>query len=169
MDLIAEIQRKNQLAVIERLNAYHDKLLVCSHIGDESELELAGLQHVRASSIRELLAHGQDTVVFVNGELMGSIAKVVDVLGVNMRILVNVPGLSPDPLFIQNSSGLPSIDYVEMVGDIADQRFLEENMSQSEIEASKANSQLDRMTNSKGAVKRLEQFNFDGDKTDVQS
>lgn len=169
MDLIAEIQRKNQLAVIERLNSYDNKLLVCSHVGNESELELAGLQHVRASTIRELLAHGQDTVVFIDGELMGMVVKVVDVLGVNMRILVNVPGLSPDPLFTQNSSGLPSIDYVEMIGDIADQRLLEENMSQSEIDASKANSQLDRMTNSKGAVKRLEQFNFDGEKTDAPS
>lgn len=169
MDLIAEIQRKNQLAVIERLNSYEDKLLVCSHIGNESELELAGLQHVRASTLRELLAHGQDTVVFIDGKLMESVAKVVDVLGVNMRILVNVPGLAPDPLFSQNSSGLPSIDYVEMVGDIADQRFLKENMSQSEIEASKANSQIDRMTNSKGAIKRLEPFNFDGENSDVPS
>lgn len=161
MDLIKKIKEADNARLVARLDDYEDKLLVMSHAGDLADVEVSGLVLVRANTIKEMLSHELSHVVIINGELMGSVSKVVTDLGVNLRILINVPGAVPEPLFEQNAVGLPTIDYITLVGDVAERRFMEENMTAEELANSKANQQIDRLSNKKGEIKRLETFSFD--------
>lgn len=162
MDLIRKIKDAETARLNERLNEYEDKLLIASHSGDLASVEVSGLTLVRADTFKEMLSHELGYVVIISGELMGSISKVVTDLGVNIRVLVNIPGASPEALFEQNRVGLPTIDYISLVGDVAERRFMEDNMTAEELANSKANQQIDRLSNKKGDIKRLSPFSFDG-------
>lgn len=162
MDLIATIKKRENDELHEKLASYEDKLLIASHTGALEDFDVAGFIAVRADSIRELLSHDLTTVVLVGGDLMRHVSMVVESLGVNVRVLRNVPGATPDPLFEQYASSLPFIDYVSLVGDIADRKFVEDSMSADELAASKANQQIDRLSDRHGNIKKLNPFNFDG-------
>lgn len=160
MDIIKQIRDKQQLELETRMGEYDSTCFICGHLGDSGLLQAGEMLGVVVSTAKELVENSTSLCI-VRDPLTSMLANHAESVGLRLVVLDEIPGQIADEAFNQAVSQLKRISFAQLMGDIAETRRAEENMTQQELDASKARSQQARLTSKSGVLKQLSPFDFD--------
>jgi len=159
MDLIKMAEDARKAELTGRLEKFDTTILVMSHEGDVDEA--GGYSVLRARTLKEF-AHAEVGVIYAfdadDVRLVEVIVAAQDVLGFKISSVESFPGQKSSEVISSVMAELPRVDFLRLMGDIADQRLINESMTESEREASLAKKQHHQRANKRGEVKALVDF-----------
>lgn len=159
MDLIKAAEDARRAELADRLEKFDKTILVMSHEGDVDEV--GGYTVARARTLKEF-AHAETGVIyafdFEDLRLVEVVVAAQDVLGFKVSSVESFPGQRSSEPVSAVMAELPRVDFLRLMGDIADQRLINESMTASEREASLAKKQHAQRANKHGEVKALVDF-----------
>lgn len=159
MDLIKAAADKAKKDLADRVSVFETTILLMSHDGDVSEA--GGFEVVRARTLREfVLAEPGRIYAFDEKDirLVDVIVGAQDVLGFRIVAVNSFPDQRSDQAVNAVLAGIPQMDFLRLMGDIADQRLVEQSMTETEREASLAKKQHSQRVNKDGDIKPLIDF-----------
>ncbi|ACM91121.1 P7 [Pseudomonas phage phi2954] len=159
MDLIKEISDRNKKELADRVSVFETTVLVMSHSGDVSTA--GGFEVVRARTLREfVLAETGRIYAFDEQDvrLVDVIVGAQDVIGFRIVAVNSFPDQNSDQAISSVLASLPQMDFLRLMGDIADQRLIEQSMTELEREQSIAKKQHSQRVDKHGDVKPLIDF-----------
>lgn len=159
MDLIQQIRDREKQELEEKLVEFDTTILVMSHTGDVAPA--GGFEVVRARTLKEFMnAEPQKIYAFddEDEELAKLIVTFPDAIGFNVRYVESYPDQHSAASISAIFASLPRVDFLRLLGDIADQKLMLDSMTESEREQSIAKRQHAQRANKEGEIKPLIDF-----------
>lgn len=159
MNLIEDIAERDKDERALRMKQFDLTILVMSHEGDVAPA--GGFDIVRARTLKEFANAEPKRIYAFDGEdtrLCEVIVAAQDVFGFNIRLVESFPDQHSNAEIDAILASLPRVDFLRLLGDIADQRLLEESMTEAELSISRAKKQHSERVNKEGEIKPLMDF-----------
>lgn len=155
VDYVKAVRERQEISLQDRLAEYESSILLMSHSGDVPSMDGFNVGKVR--TFADLFALASPAIAIMDNEaldLARAIGVQPTVVGLNVLLLVEVPGQEQDAYITSELSQLRRVNFVQMLNDLADMRLREEHMTEQERALSKTKEQESRLKRKDGTVRR---------------
>ena len=159
MDFIKDALDRQQAELQDRLNGYENDVLLASHNGEIPVID--GFTCARVTTIRELVTLSAPCIAFLGddeAQLAEAIGAHAAVIGVGMVRIKDLPSQNHSALVDGSLAMIRELSFIRVMNDIADQRLIEENLTEAERAASQAKREEHARRRKDGSVKALIDF-----------
>lgn len=168
-DFIKTVRDREQAELADRLEVYDTTTLLFAHNGDLPEIP--NFECVRATTLKEVLTAPAGFIIAIGDEhekVAECIAKYADNMGVNIAVLIDVPGQQTSSPVAAALGMFKPISFLRVMNDLADKAVVESAMTQIELDESEARRQDARLRTKAGNIRPLIDFDrsFEEDAAD---
>jgi len=159
VDLIKDVEDRNKQELAARVSRFDTTILVMSHSGDVTTA--GGFEVVRARTLKEFVEAEPGRIYAFDAydlRLVEVITSAQDVLGFKIVAIDSFPDQKSDASVNAVLATLSHVDFLRLMGDIADQNLIEQSMTTLEKENSIAKKQHAQRVNKHGEIKPLIDF-----------
>lgn len=158
-NFIKTVRDREQAELADRLEAYDTTTLLFAHNGDLPDVP--NFECVRATTVKEVLTTSTGSIIAIgdeNEKVAECIAKFADNIGVNIAVLVDVPGQQTSDVVAAALGMFKPISFLRVMNDLADKAVVESAMTQIELDESEARRQDARLRTKSGNIRPLIDF-----------